>query len=87
MAPWLEQLTREIGQESITDPPSQILTFRYRKQTVYYRPPYCCDIPGVLYNAKGAVLCYPTGGFAGNGEIFVLAFAALAKSGSSPVHS
>ncbi|MFK8014525.1 MAG: hypothetical protein AB8G17_03635 [Gammaproteobacteria bacterium] len=66
--PWLDALTEQIGEDRLTDPPSQILSFRYRQQTVFYRPPYCCDIPGVIYDASGAVMCYPTGGLGGNGD-------------------
>ena len=66
--PWLDGLTQEISAARLTDPPSQILTYRYRQQTVFYRPPYCCDIPGVLYDGTGAVMCYPSGGLGGKGD-------------------
>jgi len=66
--PWLDTLTQQISDDRLTDPPSQLFRFRYRQQTVFYRPPYCCDIPGVIYDASGAVMCYPTGGLGGKGD-------------------
>ena len=68
LPPWLAKLTKQIVQEDITDPPSQIFRFRYKQKTVYYRTPYCCDVVGTLYNAKGDALCYPTGGYTGRGD-------------------
>lgn len=65
---WLQALQATIASAPVTNPPSRIYQYRYRDQTVYYRPPYCCDIQGVLYSADGAVMCYPDGGFTGRGD-------------------
>jgi hypothetical protein len=51
-----------------TNPPTQIISYRYRGQSVYYRPPYCCDVQGVVFDADGAVMCHPDGGFTGKGD-------------------
>jgi hypothetical protein len=65
---WLTALIKTIESEAVSNPPSRIIEFQYRGQTVYYRPPRCCDIPGELYDAKGAVMCSPDGGFTGRGD-------------------
>lgn len=51
-----------------TNPPTRILRYQWRDQPVYYVPPRCCDIPGVVYDAKGTHLCAPTGGFVASGD-------------------
>lgn len=40
----------------------------YKNQIVYYLPPRCCDIPSVLYNEPGNIICSPDGGFTGRGD-------------------
>lgn len=65
---WLADLQRQIAEEPATNPPSQILRFELVGRPVYYRPPYCCDIQGVLYSEDGTVLCHPDGGFTGTGD-------------------
>lgn len=50
------------------NPPARILRYTWHAQTVYYVPPRCCDVPGVLYNAQGVRLCEPDGGFVGGGD-------------------
>lgn len=51
-----------------TNPPARIVRYRWHAQTVYYVPPRCCDVQGVLYGADGARLCEPEGGFVGGGD-------------------
>jgi len=51
-----------------TNPPARIVRYRWHGQIVYYVPPRCCDVPGVLYDAQGARLCEPDGGFVGGGD-------------------
>jgi len=51
-----------------TNPPLRILRYTWHGQTVYYVPPRCCDVPGVLYDAQGTRLCEPDGGFVGGGD-------------------
>ena len=65
---WLAELQRQIQDEPVTNPPSQILRFDLDGRTVYYRPPYCCDVFGVLYANDGTVLCHPDGGITGAGD-------------------
>jgi hypothetical protein len=35
---------------------------------VYYVPSKCCDVPSVLYDSAGAVVCSPDGGITGKGD-------------------
>ncbi|WP_300617044.1 hypothetical protein [Dokdonella sp.] len=51
-----------------TNPPTSVVRYTYLGRTVYYVPPRCCDVPGALYDADGARLCEPDGGFAGSGD-------------------
>ena len=65
---WLQGLIDQIQREPVTSPPTAIYNYRYRGETVYYRPSRCCDIRSVLYDANGLVLCEPDGGFGGGGD-------------------
>ena len=49
-------------------PVENIWKYRFNSETVYYIPPKCCDIPSVLLNEKGEVLCSPDGGLTGSGD-------------------
>lgn len=66
--PWLAQLQAHMAAAPVTNPPSQIVAFEFDGRTVFYRPPYCCDVQGVLYGADGTVLCHPDGGITGDGD-------------------
>lgn len=65
---WLQALIDQIQKEPVTNPPSAIYSYRYRGETVYFRPSRCCDIRSVVYEKNGAVLCEPDGGIAGIGD-------------------
>jgi hypothetical protein len=65
---WLAILIKTLESEPVANPPARITQFEFRGQTVYYLPPRCCDIPSTLYDAQGAVLCSPDGGFTGRGD-------------------
>jgi len=62
---WLSALIGQMQNEPVTSPPSSIVRYRYRGETVFFRPARCCDIPSVLYDAQGTVVCNPDGGLAG----------------------
>jgi hypothetical protein len=68
--PWVADLARRMQQGVLPDPPSAgtIWQYQYNSQTVYYVPPRCCDLPSVLFDANGNVLCSPDGGFGGHGD-------------------
>jgi len=49
--------------------PGSIWRYIYKGETFYYVPPlWCCDIPSLLYDTKGNLICRPDGGFAGFGD-------------------
>jgi hypothetical protein len=65
---WLERVIADIEREPVTNPPTMIARYQYRGQTVYYRPPYCCDITSTLYDSTGTFICAPDGGLTGDGD-------------------
>lgn len=68
LPPWLTTLITELENQPAANPPHWIARYTYREQTVYYLSPRCCDIPSILYDAEGSVLCNPDGGFSGDGD-------------------
>lgn len=68
LPPWLTSLTDELKTAPIANPPARIIEYQYQGTTVYYVPPKCCDIMGVLYDLEGHVLCHPDGGITGKGD-------------------
>ncbi len=65
---WLTALTHELESQPVANPPAFIARYDYRGQVVYYLPARCCDIPSNVYNAAGALMCHPDGGFSGSGD-------------------
>lgn len=65
---WLTALIQKLEHEPVANPPASIIRYRYRGADVYYLPPRCCDVPGVLYDTAGAVVCLPDGGITGKGD-------------------
>lgn len=65
---WLRDLIQDLASQPVANPPASITAFTYRDQTVYFLPSRCCDIPSVLYDASGGVLCAPDGGITGQGD-------------------
>lgn len=48
--------------------PSQVVRYSWEGRTVYYFPPYCCDVYGDLYDNDCMLLCHPDGGLTGRGD-------------------
>jgi hypothetical protein len=65
---WVDQLIQQFESQPVGNPPQSIWRFEYNGQEVYYIPPQCCDQYSTLYDAQGAVLCAPDGGFSGGGD-------------------
>jgi hypothetical protein len=65
---WVNALIAQIASEPVTDPPSSLYSYRYRNDTVYFRPQRCCDVMSDLYDDDGTLICHPDGGFGGNGD-------------------
>jgi hypothetical protein len=66
--PFVDQLIAEFEREPKTNPPASIWKYEYKGLVVFYVPPSCCDIPSVLYDSDGNVMCSPDGGLRGDGD-------------------
>jgi hypothetical protein len=65
MPDFLTGLARKFARESADTAPLEIWSYCYRGSTVFYvAPQYCCDLPGVLYDESGQVICNFGGGIA-----------------------
>ena len=65
---WVRVLITQIQAQPVANPPSLIVQYEVDGRTFYYVPPRCCDIPSVLYDSNGKVLCSPDGGLTGRGD-------------------
>jgi hypothetical protein len=65
---WLNNLIRKFESEAVGNPPKSIWQYQYKGQIVYYIPAQCCDLPSILYNKNGEIICAPDGGFSGRGD-------------------
>ncbi len=65
---WLEAIINDFLSQPPTNPPITITSWEYNNETVYYIPPYCCDVMSVLYDQRGNVICHPGGGLTGSGD-------------------
>ncbi len=57
-----------IKSEPKRNPPAKIYRYLWEGRTVYYIPPFCCDIPSDLLDSTCALICHPDGGFSGTGD-------------------
>jgi hypothetical protein len=65
---WINRLIEKEKAEDVANPPAFLSKCKYKGQIVYYLPPRCCDIPGVLYDENGNIICSPDGGLTGRGD-------------------
>jgi len=65
---WVDQLIQEFESQPVGNPPLSIWRYDYNGQAVYFVPAHCCDIPSVVYDTEGNVLCSPDGGITGGGD-------------------
>jgi len=66
--PWLSKLIVEFQVQPVGNPPQSIWQYEFAGKTVYYVPPQCCDMFGLLYDADGTYICAPDGGIDGQGD-------------------
>jgi hypothetical protein len=66
---WLTKLIQQQESQSVANPPASITRYEYNGQIVYFMPQQCCDIPSMVYDAKGNVICHPDGGISGKGDM------------------
>jgi Domain of unknown function (DUF6970) len=58
----------ELESAPARNPPASIWQYWYKFQTVYYIPPFCCDIKSELFDSDCNLICNPDGGFGGGGD-------------------
>lgn len=65
---FVRQLIADLAAIPAANSPGGIWKYEYGGRTVYYVPPSCCDVPSILFDADGEVVCGPDGGFTGTGD-------------------
>jgi hypothetical protein len=65
---WVDQLIKKIESAPVGNPPLSVWRYEYNGQVVYFVPAHCCDIPSVVYDLDGNILCSPDGGIKGGGD-------------------
>ncbi len=65
---WIKDFIAREETYPVADPPASLMQCGYKNQTVYYVPPRCCDVPGILYDETGNAICSPDGGISGIGN-------------------
>ena len=66
---WLTRLIQQQESQPVANPPASITRYEYNGQVVYFLPQKCCDIPSMVYDSKGIVICHPDGGISGKGDM------------------
>jgi hypothetical protein len=65
---WIDRLIEQIENDPVGNPPLSVWRYEYKGQEVYFVPAHCCDIPGILFDTEGNVICEPDGGIKGVGD-------------------
>lgn len=68
MPPFVTALVEQYRAGPMDNTPQSIWRYTYENRDVYYVPPVCCDVPSMLYDGDGNVLCSPDGGITGRGD-------------------
>ena len=80
---WLTQLIEKLKSEPVANPPASIIEYKYRGQTVYFRPAPCCDRMSILYDYSGRIIGHPDGGIDGQGDGIALDFFEVRTGGKT----
>lgn len=64
----METKVKQIESEPVRNPAASVWQYEYNGQTVFYIPPYCCDMYGDLHNSNCEIICHPDGGITGSGD-------------------
>jgi len=64
----IKKMIRQIEKDSIRNPAASVWQYQYNGNTVYYIPPYCCDLMGQLFDSNCNLICNPDGGITGAGD-------------------
>ena len=67
--PWLQAKIWDFQSRPVSNPARSVIKTTFEGKPVYYVPPVCCDIPSELYAEDGKLICYPSGGFTGAGDL------------------
>jgi hypothetical protein len=59
---------KDIKKADIKNPPGCVWQYTFEGKTVYYIPPYCCDIMGEVLDENCNLICHPDGGITGSGD-------------------
>lgn len=54
--------------EDVSNPPTEVYSYMYNDQLVYFFSAKCCDIPSELYDEDCNLICMPDGGITGMGD-------------------
>ncbi len=65
---WVRKMIEKEKAGRVANPPASISRCVYGSRVVYYRPPRCCEIPGILWDENGKFVCSPDGGLTGRGD-------------------
>jgi hypothetical protein len=65
---WLTELIQKLESAPVANPPASIYRYEYKGQAVYYLPPRGYDIPSILFDEEGSIICRPDGGVMGVGD-------------------
>ena len=65
----LRTLVTDLGKHQPSDAPMSIDAYKFRGDTVYLFNAPCCDQFNELYSKDCQVLCSPSGGFTGRGDM------------------
>ena len=65
---WLAALVADYDAQPARTAPAAAFAMAYGGETAYLVQTGCCDQFDPLYDARGVVICHPSGGFTGRGD-------------------
>ena len=65
---WLAALVADFDTQPAHTSPATVQALTYQGATAYLVTTGCCDQFNPLYDARGVLICHPTGGFTGRGD-------------------
>jgi len=65
---WLRIRLADYDAQAGASAPRAVFELRYGEGVAYYVQAGCCDQLDPLVDARGVLICYPTGGFTGRGD-------------------
>jgi hypothetical protein len=65
---WLAARVADYDAQPARSAPAAVFELSYRGATAYLVTAACCDQFNPLYDARGVLICHPSGGFTGRGD-------------------